>query len=103
MAGKHAPQSTRNSAEIPGNSLFSGRSERFVDSVPRQDVGTMRTDAQGSGHRKTGRSRRTVCDEQARTPPLRLASEAYCFGRNNSLLGSNVASSPQATLGRVNG
>src|SRR5271166_6039379 len=103
MVGTHTAKSTRNSAEIPGDSLFSGRGKRIVDSVPGEDVDTVRKDTQGSGHWKTGRSRRSFCDQQTRTSPLCPAPEADCFGRGDSLLGSHAVPSPQASFGCLNG
>ena len=103
MVGTHAAQSTGNSAEIPGDSLFSGRSQCFVDGVSGQNMGTTRKDPQGPSYRKTGRSRRPFCDQQTGTSPVCLASEADCLGRGDSLPGSNAASSPQAPFSCFDG
>src|SRR4030042_757686 len=83
MAPLRSAQDSQMCREIPGNSLFPGRVEHFVDRVLGQDLVALRADTKSPSDRQTWWGRSDVRHQQTRAPAVPAARKAHCVGRSD--------------------
>src|SRR5687768_8792454 len=72
MAADRSAANPQDGAGIPGYSVFSGRIQRLAHGFPGQDLGDLRPDASGAGHRYARWRVGDVGIEWPRTAPVSL-------------------------------